>query len=371
LNKPIIRKIRLSLSSLFILALNLMVFNNASAQPKGRIVRSPIVNYDKSVTFKYIAPNAKQVILNGQMIEEDMPMTNDGTGLWTVTTQPVKPDIYPYCFIVDGIKVSDPGNEYIFANERFKYSLVDIPGNEPLIHSLQKVPHGDIIYCNYFSETLNMFRPLVIYTPPCYKKNKNKKYPVLYLIHGGSDTQETWFRVGKVNNILDNLIAQKKAEPMLIVMPYGAAWEFPVGAFPRDIINDIIPYVEENYSVYTDQAHRGIAGFSVGGGQTLNIGLMNTEKFCYVSAYAPYTLTKEWKGNFENWNPDVEKINKDLKLFNISTGKDDYLFESINKAINMYKEKGFDMDIFITDGAHTWMNCKKFIARTAQQVFKE
>ena len=171
MKNPAKNKTRLKYSILYILALNLFIVINTSAQPKGRIVRSPIVNSDKSVTFKYIAPDAKQVILNGQMIEEDLPMTNDGTGLWTVTTKPVKPDIYPYCFIVDGIKVSDPGNEYIFANERFKYSLVDIPGDEPLIHSLQKVPHGDIIYCNYFSETLDMFRPLLIYTPPGYKKN--------------------------------------------------------------------------------------------------------------------------------------------------------------------------------------------------------
>ncbi len=344
---------------------------NLLAQPTGRMARSPIINPDKSVTFNFVAPNAKQVLLNGEFQDDDKPMTNDGTGMWTITTPPIKPDIYPYCFIVDGVQVADPGNEQIFANERFKYSLVNIPGDEPLIHSLQDVPHGDIIYCNYFSETLDMFRPLVIYTPPGYKKNKDKKYPVLYLIHGGSDTQETWFRVGKVNNILDNLIAQGKAEPMVIVMPYAAAWGFPIGAFPKDVLNDIIPYVEKNYTVYTDKQHRAVAGFSVGGGQTLNIGLMNTDKFDYVSSYSPYTLTPEWRGNFENWNPDVEKMNKDLKLFSISVGEDDYLFESIERAINLYKDKGFDMDIFITDGAHTWMNCKKFIARTAQQIFKD
>lgn len=370
MNKGTKVKNRLRFSILLVVLINGIAISNLFAQPSGRMVRSPIVNQDKSITFNFIAPNAKQVMLNGQFMEEDMPMINDGTGLWTVTTGPVKPDVYPYCFVVDGIRVADPSNEQIFANERFKNSLVEIPGDKPLIHELQNVPHGDIIYNNYFSKTLDMFRPLVIYTPPGYKKNDGKKYPVLYLIHGGSDTQETWFRVGKVNNILDNLIAQQKAVPMIIVMPYGAAWGFPIGAFPKDIINDVIPYVEENYSVYSDQAYRGIAGFSVGGGQTLNVGLMNTDKFDYVSAYAPYTLTEEWKGNFENWNPDVDKMNKELKLFNISTGEDDYLFESINKAINMYKDKGFDMDIFITDGAHTWMNCKKFIARTAQQVFK-
>ncbi|HYQ58013.1 MAG TPA: alpha/beta hydrolase-fold protein [Draconibacterium sp.] len=353
-----------------ILFVNSVFLGNLQAQPRGRMAGSPIVNPDKSVTFNFVAPDADQVMLYSEFIEEDLPMAKNESGVWTVTTEPIKPDIYPYCFVVDGIQVADPSNEQIFANERFKYSLVDISGDEPLIHSLQKVPHGDITYCNYFSETLDTYRPLVIYTPPGYRKS-NKKYPVLYLIHGGSDTQETWFRVGKVNYILDNLIAQKKAVPMVIVMPYGSAWGFPVGAFPKDIVNDVIPYVEDNYNVYTDQAHRGVAGFSVGGGQTLNIGLMNTDKFDYVSSYSPYTLTEEWRANFENWNPDVEKMNKDLKLFSISVGEDDYLFESIDKAINMYKDKGFDMDIFITDGAHTWMNCRKFIARTAQQVFKE
>ena len=359
------------LSVSVIILIHLISFHKIMAQPQGRMARSPIVNSDKSVTFSFIAPNAKEVLLYGEFQSENQPMTKDQTGLWTITTPPIKPDIYPYCFVVDGVQVADPANEYIFANERFKYSLVDIPGDEPLIHSLQKVPHGDITYCNYFSNTLDMYRPLVIYTPPGCRQNKDKKYPVLYLIHGGSDTQETWFRVGRVNYILDNLIAQGKAVPMIIVMPYAAAWGFPIGAFPKDVLNDVIPYVEENYSAYTDSEHRAVAGFSVGGGQTLNIGLMNTDKFDYVCSYSPYTLTPEWRGNFENWNPDVKKINDDLKLFSISVGKDDYLFESIDKAINMYKDKGFDMDIFITDGAHTWMNCKKFIARTAQQIFKE
>lgn len=370
MNKQTKKKTNLWFSASIIILINVITVGNLLAQPSGRMARSPIVNADKSVTFNFVAPNAKQVMLNGELIDEDKPMTNDGSGIWTITTSPIKPDIYPYCFVVDGVQVADPGNEQIFANERFKYSLVNIPGDEPLIHSLQKVPHGDISYCDYFSETLDTYRPLLIYTPPGYKQNKNKKYPVLYLIHGGSDTQETWFRVGKVNYILDNLIAQGKAEPMIIVMPYAAAWGFPMGAFPKDILNDVIPYVEENYSTYTDKKHRAVAGFSVGGGQTLNIGLMNTDKFDYVSAYAPYTLTPEWRGNFENWNPDVEKMNNDLKLFSISVGEDDYLFESIEKAMNMYKDKGFDVDIFITDGAHTWMNCKKFITRTAQQIFK-
>ena len=184
-----------------------------SQRTNAPLIVSPEVHPDKTVTFRYMAKDAKEVKLSTQLSSELQPMTKDENSVWSVTLGPAKPDIYPYCFIVDGVSVADPNNVLIFANEKFKNSLVDIPGDTPLIHAIQDVPHGTISYRSYFSKTLGVARPLVVYTPPGYEKNTKEKYPVLYLIHGATDTEETWFKVGRVNYILDNLIAQGKAKP--------------------------------------------------------------------------------------------------------------------------------------------------------------
>jgi len=332
---------------------------------------SPEVHKDKTVTFRFRAPNAREVKLKSEMTAEPQAMTKDAGGVWSVTIGPVEPDIYPYCFVVDSVQVADPGNVLLFANERFKFSLVDIPGDQPLIHSMQNVPHGNISYRYYKSSTLGRTRTLVIYTPPGFDVNGKTKYPVLYLIHGESDTEETWTKVGRANLIDDNLIAQGKARPMIIVMPYGNVRPSPMQDFTKDVINDIIPFVEANYPVYTDSKNRAVAGFSVGGGQTLNIGLTNPDKFAYICSYAPYTATEEFRKNFTNWNPDASAMNRQIKLFTISVGTEDFLYESVKQNIAMFREKGLKPEENIVTGGHTWMNCKKYLAKTLQQIFKD
>lgn len=332
---------------------------------------SPDIQPDNSITFRFYARNAKRVMLDAQFLQAPAPMTKDASGVWSITVEPVKPDIYPYSFWVDSIQVSDPNNTYLFANERFKNSLVDVKGDQPLIHSLQNVPHGKVSYCYYDSKTLGRTRTLLIYTPPGFNVNGKTKYPVLYLIHGGSDTEETWTKVGRANMIADNLIAQGKAKPMIIVMPYANIMPGPADGFTKDVMNDIIPFVEANYPVLTDSKNRAVAGFSVGGGQTLNIGMMNTNKFAYVCSYAPYTETPEFKSNFGNWSPDAEKINKDLKLFSISIATEDFLYESVKGNIAMFKAKGIKLDTLVVPGGHTWMNCKLYLTNTLQKLFKE
>jgi enterochelin esterase family protein len=236
---------------------------------------------------------------------------------------------------------------------------------------MQNVPHGKISYRYYHSKTLGTTRTLLVYTPPGFSATQKIKYPVLYLIHGGSDTEETWTKVGNANFIADNLIAQGKAKPMIIVMPYANVMPAPREDFTKDMINDIIPFVEANYPVLTDSKNRAVAGFSVGGGQTLNIGLTNTDKFAYVCSYAPYTATDEFKKNFlNNWNPDANAINKQLKLFTISIATDDFLYESVKQNIALFKEKNLKLDTLVVPGGHTWMNCKLYLANTLQQLFK-
>ena len=195
------------------------------------------------------------------------------------------------------------------------------------------------------------------------------RYPVLYLIHGGSDTEETWTKVGRTNLIADNLIAMGKAKPMIIVMPYGNVRPKPMADFTADVMNDVIPFVETDYPVFAESNNRAVAGFSVGGGQTLNIGLTNSDKFAYICSYAPYTATEEFRKNFTNWVPDAGMMNTQLKLFTSSVGAEDFLFESVKQNIAMFKEKGLNVQSNIVDGGHTWMNCKQYLALSLQQLF--
>ena len=333
-------------------------------------ISSPDVQGDNSIIFRYFSKTAREVKLSGEFLKDPIALTKDTSGIWIVTVSPVVPDIYPYNFTVDGVAVADPNNTHIFANERFKRSIVDIKGDKPLVHSLQNVPHGKVSYHYYNSATLKTTRQLLVYTPPNFDYSGKTKYPVLYLIHGGSDTEETWTKVGKANLIADNLIAQGKARPMIIVMPYGNVRPAPMSDFTKDIVNDIIPFIEANYPSINNSSGRAVAGFSVGGGQTLNIGLTNTDKFSYICSYAPYTATEEFKKNFTDWSPDAEKINKQLKLFTLSVGTDDFLYESVKQNIAMFNEKKIKVNPLIVTGGHTWMNCKLFLATSLQEIFK-
>lgn len=335
------------------------------------LINSPEVRTDNTVVFRYYARAARQVALSGEFLTASQPMTKDTSGVWSLTVGPVKPDIYPYFFIVDSVQVADPNNSYLFANERFKRSIVDIPGATPLVHSLQNVPHGKISYRYYRSKTLGTTRQLLVYTPPGFNPNGGKKYPVLYLIHGGSDTEETWTKVGRANLIADNLIAQGKAVPMIIVMPYGNVRPAPMPDFTKEVMNDIIPFTQGAYPVLTDSEHRAVAGFSVGGGQSLNIGLTNAARFAYVCAYAPFTQTEEFGENSGvNYAPNADLVNKQLKLFTIRVGTEDFLYQSVKQNIAMYQGKGIKLKSYIVPGGHTWMNCKQYLATTLQEIFK-
>lgn len=333
-------------------------------------ISSPEVHPDNSVTFRYYSRAAQKVTLRGEFLAGPVAMHKDTSGTWSITIPSVKPHIYPYSFMVDSVEMADPNNTNIFANERFKRSIVDIPDDQPMLHALQNVPHGKISYRLYTSKTLGTTRQALVYTPPGYNPQSATKYPVLYLVHGGSDTEETWTKVGRANLIADNLIAQGKAKPMIIVMPYGNVRPKPMPDFTKDVVNDLLPFIESNYNVLPGNTNRAIAGFSVGGGQTLNIGLTNTDKFAYVFSYAPYTATEEFQRNFSNWSPDAAKLNQQLKLFTISVGTEDFLYNSVKENIAMFEKKNIKLKTHIVPGGHTWMNCRLFLANSLQEAFK-
>ena len=360
--------------------------------PRGPFVTSPQVHADKTVTFGYFAPLAREVKLSGQFLESPVNMTRDSVGIWSVTVGPVKPDIYPYSFQVDGVAVMDPANVSFFPNERFKASLVDVPGDPPLIHAMRDVPHGTITY-EYYPSVEGSTGSLVVYTPPGYDKNPEEEYPVFYLISGTTDTEETFFKVGRTNLILDNLIAEGKAKPMIIVMPYGnpaariaeqTGKPKPDDLFSRegedavkraklfetDLINHVIPHVEKNYRTISDRDSRAIGGFSRGGGQTLRTAFGNMDKFSWICCYSAYLSTDEMESTYGHIGGDPEHTNKQLKLLWVSVGNEDFLYQQTTEFLDYLKANQVRHKSLITPGGHTWMNVKTYVAETAQLLFQ-
>ncbi len=294
----------------------------------------------------------------------------------------MKPDIYPYNFIVDGVAVADPNNVDIFPNERFKASLLDVKGKTPSVQDLQPVPHGKVTYAFYHSRSLDLERPLLIYTPPGYGEDKSLRYPVLYLIHGMTDTHETWYKVGRMNYILDNLIAQGKARPMIVVMPYANAYPalmkknpntqmnlMSTDMFTNELFEEIIPYVEANYATESGREARAIAGFSLGGRQTLGAGLKHPDKFAYVCPMAPAVFPQGMAESFRTDYASPEQL-RTLKLLWIGCGKDDGLYAGSKALEEELKKRKVPCETLYTPGGHTWMNCRVFLATIAQKLFK-
>ena len=375
-----------------ILAMCCIYANGICQPPRGPFIISPEIHRDKTVTFRYLAPRASVVKLSGQFQKAPVEMSKDSLGIWSITTGPIKPDIYPYSFQVDGVTVMDPANVAFFPNERFKASLVDVPGDEPLVHAMKSVPHGTVTY-EYYPSMEGSTGSFMIYTPPGYNKNTREQYPVFYLISGTTDTEETFFKVGRTNFILDNLISEGKAKPMIIVMPYGnpSARTAEQNGRPKpsdlrsregddaikraklfedDLVTKVIPYVEKNYRVLKDRNSRAIGGFSRGGGQTLRTAFGNMDKFAWVCCYSAYLSTDEMETAYKHIGQNPANTNKQLKLLWVSVGDEDFLYKQTVEFIDYLKSKNVNHKSLITPGGHTWMNVKTYVAETSQLLFK-
>lgn len=361
----------------------LLICSAAAAQgPRGGMnrvpVSSPVVNPDKTVTFNYRNDNAKEVKLSSQLAPT-VDMKRDENGIWTVTVGPVRPDLYPYCFVVDGINVQDPLNPDWFPNEKFKNSLVDVRNDnqDEGPYALRDVPHGAVDYINYPSATLGLYGRALVYTPPTYYKDKDRRYPVFYLISGTTDTEEVYFKVGRMNVILDNLIAEGKAEEMIIVLPYGnpALYYSPEqrsaykpDSFNKDFLDDLMPYVENNYRTQNAPESRAIGGFSRGGNQALALGLSNTDRFAYLCSYSSFT-SMTLPGVYDNAN----ELNSKIKLFWLGVGTDDFLYGNAKEYMDFLDSKGIRNTKVFTDdkGGHTWMNARYFLCESLPLLFKK
>ena len=358
----------------------------ATAQPRP--------NDDGTVTFNYKNDSAKKVIVDVQFAGRN-DMKRDANGTWTVTLGPVAPDMYPYCFIVDGVSVMDPENPQYFPNEGFKNSLLEIPAkNGSLPHDIRQVNHGRVEYVHYYSQSLGATNQAVVYLPPSYMSDPQKRYPVFYLISGTTDTEEVYYKVGRVNYILDNLLAEGKAKEMIVVMPYGNPTKLklpdapttvpgattkersePLAAamrqgdvFSKDLINDLMPYVERNYRTKADRDNRAIGGFSRGGNQALFNGLSHLDKFSYLCSYSSFTSTE-----IPNVYDKAADTNKKIHLFWLGVGTDDFLYGNARDYMEFLDKKGIRSVKELTTGkfGHTWMNAKYFLAQTLPLLFNK
>jgi len=359
------------------LALSVAVSAQPSRTPP---IESPVVHPDRTVTFAIKAPNARKVELSAQFMKGTRPLEADDTGVWSVTVGPVEPNLYPYHFVVDGVSVTDPGNPDIFPNERFKNSLVDIPGETPSLHSVQDVPHGELTHCYYASKTVGGTRPLVVYTPPGYRES-TRSYPVFYLVSGTTDTEETWFKVGRANFILDNLIAQRRAVPMIVVMPYGnmmMGMPHPSSpqvaemyeAFAEELAGSIMPFVEARYRITPERESRAIAGFSRGGGQSLFAGFSLLDKFAWIGSYSAYLTPEVFNSFFGRISTQPEVANEQVRLLWLGVGSEDFLYEPAVAFENLLTEKRIEHESMVTGGGHTWMNARHYLAETLERFFK-
>ena len=340
-----------------------VVFNPHIFHPGGRI------------TFNYEAPNARKVELSGQFLEKNIPMVRNSRGIWSATVKPAEADIYPYNFVVDGVSAQAQNNMDIFPNENFKASLLEIPDPDAL-YTVNDVRHGKVQYCTYKSDVMGEYRQMLVYTPADYEKG-NKKYPVFYLVSGTTDTEETWFKVGKVNVILDNLIAQGKAVPMIVVMPYGNVFGSTPSPttlaaakmyqkFEEELTECVMPFVEKNFRTKNTRENRAIGGFSRGGGQSLFTVYSNFDKFSWLASYSAY-LTPEV---MDIYFPDLQNDIKSLDLMWFGVGTSDFLYQNVLDHQNYFDQKGISYEKMFTEGGHTWMNARTYLAETLQKFFK-
>lgn len=356
---------------------------------QGPRVVSPEVLPDRQVTFRILARRAEAVQLSGS---GDIPgagfgqgrgMTKRTNGVWETTVGPLEPGAYRYSFNVDGVTVVDPRNPKTSESNENTWSLVVVPGADWL--DTKDVPHGAVAEVTYWSSTLKRFRRLHVYTPPGYETGEDK-YPIFYLLHGAFDSDDSWSTVGRAGFILDNLIAAGKAKPAVVVMPHGHTGPFRfgmplTGEFEPEFITDIMPQVERRYRVFTDRQNRAMAGLSMGGAHTLNIGIPNLDKFAYLGVFSSgiFGIGGGPGGNqpqgrtFEERHKailDDAKLRDGLKLFWFATGKDDFLVATTRATVEMFKRHGFEVVYKETSGAHTWDNWRKYLSEFAPQLFR-
>ena len=366
-------------------------------------VDSPEVQADRRVTFRFLAPNAKDVVLQSEL-PWSPSMKKDNDGIWSVTAGPLEPDLYAYWFTVDdGVPVLDPANSWVRPNLQTLWSLVRVPGSVPLLWDVQDVPHGIVHRHFYHSKVIGDDRDYYVYTPPGYDPAGPVRYPVLYLLHGLGDEAVSWSSVGCAHVILDNLIAEGKVRPMILVMPLGYGrppaevvgwmkrhrtdaeiWRHGKGSkedlelwlrfitgFRDGLLTEVMPQVEQCYRVDASRESQAIAGLSMGGTQSLYTGLNRPDRFAWMGAFSSGTPAKA-DGSFGVDFPGLDtKGNPPLRLIWLGCGKDDFVLRQSQQLHELLQTKGVRHVYKETTGNHTFLVWRRYLAEFASLLFRQ
>jgi enterochelin esterase-like enzyme len=374
-----------------------------AARPQFRMparIVSPEILPDNKVTFRVFAKDATKITVSGEWQSgqnSSETLVKGDTGMFMITVGPLKPELYGYTFNVDGVNTIDPNNVQVRRDGTRYASFFIIPGAESdLYFQKNDVPHGNVSKVWYNSQVLGMDRRVYIYTPAGYEKS-NQKYPVFYLLHGAGGDEDAWTNMGRAAQIMDNLIAQGKAKPMIVVMTNGnanqsgaqndvtnaplqgdpmAAYQKLAGKFESHLVKDLIPFIEKNYNVLSGKDNRAIAGLSMGGMHTQTITNDNPGMFSYIGVFSMGIM------NFGQQNQDAEKLdqeretkiealkNSGYKLYWIGVGKDDFVYQSVIKLRSTLDKHNFKYIYRESTGGHTWANWRIYLSEFAPQLFK-
>ena len=345
-------------------------------------LKSPEVSPDRHVTFRVYAPKASDVTLTGDWLGTTPApkLTKDDRGVWSVTLGPFEPSIYIYSFTVDGVAIADPINPMMKLRARTSASLLEVKDDTPAFWEPRDVPHG-AVEINWEKSTAihGETRAIWIYTPPDYAKT-TRRYPVMYLLHGSNDTAAGWTMAGNANFVLDNLLADKKAVPMIVVMPFGHATPFgvpvPQGGVSNDalfeeyMLKDVIPTVEARYRVAPGRQNRAIAGLSMGGGQSLKIGLGHLDLFSAVASFSG-AVPGDFETRFAALLKDPKGTNEKLRALWIGCGRQDSLFGRSQSLSELLTKNNVTHTFYPTDGVHNYTVWRKSLAEYAPLLFHE
>lgn len=372
-------------------------------------VVSPEIHSDNTVTFRLKAPKAVSVQVTGDFLPARPIETPRGIweapgiadlkegkdGVWEFTTsEPLKPELYSYSFIVDGLKMMDPSNVYLIRDVATVTNVFIIGGDRADLYEVNDVPHGTVRRMWYNSPTLKMDRRLTVYTPAGYETS-GKRYPVFYLLHGAGGDEEAWINLGRTSQILDNLIAQGKAEPMIVVMTNGNAWQqaapgesskgFTVPSMsPAEAKNapeggfelafpDVVKFVEKTFRVKKGRENRAIAGLSMGSFHSANISRYYPDMFGYVGLFSGAS-SKNDKSTcpvYTNYEERLKvQFSKKPLLYYIACGKTDFVYKSVTDYRKLLDDNGYKYEYYESDGGHIWRNWRVYLTEFAPKLFK-
>jgi enterochelin esterase family protein len=344
---------------------------------------SPEVHADRRVTFRLYAPKASEVLLMGspgilEAIKKPMPLERGDKGVWSLTVGPLEPGFYTYGYAIDGgLRMPDPSNPNLEQRRWGPTSLFVVPGESKAVFEERQVPHGTVHVSFYDSANLKTQRSFYVYTPPGYESG-HRRYPVLYLLHGNGQIEASWTWTGRANVIMDNLIADGKVKPMIVVMPYGhvgreiktpaSAPANPgadMAAIEKELLTGVKPLVESKYRVFKDRNHRAIGGLSMGAAQSLQIGLHNLDDFAYIAAFSGGGNRAEWE------KADAAMLNRKLKVLWLGCGTEDFAYPGVKSMHDLLTSKDVKHVWNESGAGHSWPNWQVYLSKYAPLLFRD